>query len=772
MTKKYKIQGLDCANCACEVEEAVKKYDKVSDATLSFVSETLTVETKNGFSADKMFSLIYKVEPDVNGVDIDTNEVFAQGLDRTHSYACHGDHNHHNHSHKCNCGNHSHDHAHQKCHCGHLHEHKEHSCSCGDNCTCGQHHKHAAKPDIHNKTATVNPYAARVFGGTTALVVGVLISFLLPEYKHMGTAILLLGYFFCAFTVFKQTLKKVVKGNFFNEYSLMAIATIAALCLGELYEALIVMTLYQLGELLQNAAMKNSRASIRGLLESQEKNVEVKQNNSWITFDVEQINKDDIIRLKAGSKVPVDGILLGNTSIAMDTSQITGESLPKIIHPGDEVVAGYINSNFVVEMRAISTYNTSTVAQIVETIETATEKKSHTEKLTSKFAKIYTPIMFIIAVIVVIYGLITSQFNQCLYVAAEILIISCPCALVIAVPLIYFMGIGAAARNGIIVKGANVLEQVKNIDTITLDKTGTLTDGNFALLAVQVNAAAHMTTDELLEIVAHVESCSDHPLAKIIIRDSGCTINSSLVSDVTEKPGHGVSATFDGKRVLVGNAHFMEENNISFTGLGLEATIIHVAVNNVYMGAIVLGDSLKDDATSNIRDLTVDHKKECILLSGDSQKVVDEITRKVGVKEGYGDLRPRHKVEKIQELQQEHKVLFVGDGVNDGPALATANVGVAMGKNGTDVAIETADIVLLSDKISSLNILFDLAEYVHRVADTTIAIILSAKALILILSLLRTTTMWVAIFADVGLLLIALLSAGRINRRFPKIETK
>ena len=790
MVKKYKVKGLDCANCAREVEDAVKKYDKVEDASLSFMSETLTVHTKDGFDADAMWALAFKVEPDIRCVDMDTHEVFINEEDVEIEH--HHSHSHHGCGGSCKCGGH-HKEGH-KCSCGHTHEHEhdrehehEHKCS------CGHHHEHHDDDGFEEMThssvgaklsqyerqmkkekwcdSTQAKYYRYIAVAVISLIVGVVFHAIFP-FGYVQSAVFWIGYLLSAGSVLIQAYKRIVKGNLFNEYTLMAVATFAAACLGEYVEAIVVILLYQIGELLQYIATKKSRASIRALLETQDKQVEVKRDDNWISIPVEQVQKDEVIRLKAGSKVPVDGVLLGDADIVMDTSQITGEALPKVLRPSSEVVAGYINSNSVAEIRTTSTYDTSTIAQIVDTIETATEKKSHTEKLTGKFAKIYTPIMFAIAVAVIVYGLITNQITECMYVAAEILIISCPCALVISIPLIYFMGLGAAARNGIVVKGANVLEQVEDINVIALDKTGTLTDGNFTLLAVQVNASAHMTTDELLRIVAHIESCSDHPLAKIIVRDSGCTVDNSLVTDVVEKAGHGVSATFEGKKILAGNAHFLEENNIKFTNTSLEATVIHVAVDNVYMGAIILGDTLKEGASTIIRELTLDHKKECVLLSGDSQRVVSEIARKVGIKEGYGELRPRHKVDKIKELQKEQKLQFVGDGVNDGPALATANVGVAMGKNGTDVAIETADAVLLSDKISSLHILFDLAEYVHQVAKSTIAIIIIAKAAILVLSLLGIGTMWMAIFADVGLLLIALLSAGRINRRFPKIERK
>ena len=784
MTKKYKILGLDCANCAREVEEAVKKYDQVDDASLSFMSETLTVKTKKDFDVRSMLALAYKVEPDIKCIDLETNEVLLPDDDHnttkhhTHAHehackcsgACHCE-KHEHHEHQCNCGHeHHHHHSDEKhhCQCEHHHVNHDEEFEVMTHSSVGAKIYHYEKQMRREKWCdkTQAKYYTYIATALLALIVGSIFHAFVPV-GYVQEAVFWIGYLLSASSVLMQACKRIAKGNVFNEYTLMAVATIAAACLGEYVEAIVVILLYQIGELLQYTATKNSRASIRSLLESQDKHVEVKRHNKWVFVDATQVQKGDIFRIKVGGRVPVDGILLGDHAINMDTSQITGESLPRVIHPGKEVVAGYINTNIVVEVQATSTYNTSTIAQIVETIETATEKKSRTEKMTGKFAKIYTPIMFAIALAVVAYGVITNQFNHCLYIAAEILIISCPCALVIAIPLIYFLGLGVSAKHGIVVKGANVLEKVKDIDVIAFDKTGTVTDGNFAILAVQVNAAAHMTTDELLKIVAHVESYSDHPLAKILVRDCGCSIDQSLVADVCEKAGHGIAATYQGQRVLAGNTHYMEENNIRFTDLSLESTVIHVAVDDVYMGAVVLGDTLKMDANSQVKDLTKEHNKQCVLLSGDSQKVVNEVSRKIGIKEGYGDLRPRHKVDKIQELQKEHKVLFVGDGVNDGPAIASADVGVAMGKNGTDVAIETADVVLLTDKIASLHILFDIAEYVHEIAVNTITIILIAKVIILILSLCNIATMWLAIFADVGLLLIALLSANRVNHKFP-----
>ena len=765
MVKKYKVKGLDCANCAREVEEAVKKYDKVENATLSFMSETLTVTVADGFVPEEMFKFAYKVEPDIRCADMDTHEVYAN-YDDEHKPS---------HEHHCKCGG----------HCTHT-PHKEHRCNCGHNHSYQDYdlddyevmthvsagarfYRKAKKMERKEQwNAPEAKYGRSIAIAVIAFIIGIAAHFGCPN-EYASRVALLIGYVFSAWEIMVQATKRICKFNFFNEYTLMLVATIAAICLGENFEALIVVLLYQIGELLQFIATKRSRASIRSILESQEKYIEVKKNDTWVVTPVENIKIGDILRLKSGTSAPVDGILCCDKEIAMNTSAITGESVPRIIQPNEEIVAGYINDSTVIEMRATSTYDTSTVAQIVETIENATEKKSNTEKLTSKFAKIYTPIMFALALIVIIVGLLTNNSTTALYIACEILIISCPCALVIAIPLIYFMGLGAAARQGIVVKGANTLEKVAHIDTIALDKTGTLTDGNFTLLAVQVNSAASMTTDELLEIVAHVESYSNHPLAKILVRESNCIIDPAAVTDVTEIPGNGVVATYNGKKILAGNAQLMAANNIAFTGLGLGATIIHVAVDGTYMGAIVMGDTLKTDASTNIHQLTQQHNKNCVLLSGDSQKVASEVAQRVHIGTAFGDLKPQDKTEKIRELQKQkdHTVLFVGDGINDGPALATADVGVAMGKNGTDVAIESADAVLLSDKLSSLHVLFDVAEYVHSIATSTIVLIMIIKVAILIVSLLGYTTMWMAIFADVGLLLLSLLSASTIAKKFP-----
>ena len=763
MVKKYKVKGLDCANCAREVEEAVKKYDKVENATLSFMSETLTVTAAEGFVPEEMFKFAYKVEPDIRCADMDTHEVYAN-YDNEHNS---------NHELHCACGGHcSHNHHKEHgCNCGHSHSHRDHDLDDYEVMTHAsagaRFYRKAKKMERKEKwNAPEAKYGRSITIAVVAFIIGIAAHFGCPN-TYASSVALLLGYVFSAWEIFVQSAKRICKCNFFNEYTLMAVATVAAICLGEHFEALIVVLLYQVGELLQFIATKRSRASIRSILESQDKHIEVKKNDVWVVTPVENIKIGDILRLKSGTSVPVDGVLCHDKEISMNTSAITGESVPRTIQPNEEIVAGYINDNVAVEMRATSTYDTSTIAQIVEAIENATEKKSNTEKLTSRFAKIYTPIMFAIALTVILAGILSNNFSACLYIACEILIISCPCALVIAIPLIYFMGLGAAARQGIVVKGANTLEKVARVNTIALDKTGTLTDGNFTLLAVQVNSAAFMTTDELLEIVAHVESYSNHPLAKILVRESNCTIDPTLVTDVTEIPGNGIVATYKGKKILAGNAQLMEVNNIAFTGLGLGATVIHVAVDSTYMGAIVMGDTLKTDASTNIHQLTQQHNKSCVLLSGDSQKVVSEVAQKVHIETAFGDLKPHDKTEKIKELQKDHTVLFVGDGINDGPALATADVGVAMGKNGTDVAIESADAVLLSDKLSSLHILFDVAEYVHSVATSTIALIIIIKVAILMASLLGYATMWMAIFADVGLLLLSLLSASTIAKKFP-----
>lgn len=579
----------------------------------------------------------------------------------------------------------------------------------------------------------------------------------------LNLLVLLISFVLAGGDVVKRAARNIFRGNVFDENFLMAIASIGAFLIGEAPEGVAVMLFYQVGEAFQDYAVGQSRRSIASLMDLRPDYANVKVEDELIKKDPEDVKPGDIIVVKPGEKVPLDGIVLeGNTMV--DTSALTGESVPREITSGSELLSGCININGVVTVRVTKEYEESTVAKILELVENASSKKSKSEKFITRFARYYTPTVVIIAAVLAILPplLIKGEtFSDWIYRALSFLVVSCPCALVISVPLSFFGGIGGASKKGILVKGSNYLEALAKTEIVVFDKTGTLTKGVFQVQEVH---AKGISKEELLKVAAYAESYSNHPISHSLKLAFNEEINNDKIQDVEEISGHGVSATIDGKKVLAGNAKLMKGNNISFIDNELAGTVVHVAIDDKYAGYILIADEIKKDSVEAISSLR-HHTKEIVMLTGDTKTSGEKTAKELGVTKIYSELLPGDKVSKVEELlNQKSKngtLAFVGDGINDAPVLARADIGIAMGGLGSDAAIEAADIVIMTDEPSKIVSAIKVSKKTLSIAKQNIIFAIGVKLLILLLSAMGYATMWAAVFADVGVTFIAVLNSFR-----------
>ncbi len=568
------------------------------------------------------------------------------------------------------------------------------------------------------------------------------------------------------FPVLKEAFGSISKGEIFSEFLLMSIATIGAFAIGEYPEGVAVMLFYAIGEVFQTLAVKRAKANIKTLLDQRPDTVTVLQNNEPKTVKAETVNIGDIIQLKAGEKLGLDGELLSETA-SFNTAALTGESKPDTKSKGDTVLAGMINLNTVSQIKVTTAYTDSKLSKILELVQNATAQKAPTELFIRKFAKIYTPIVVFLAVaICVLPMLIVSEyvFRDWLYRALVFLVISCPCALVISIPLGYFGGIGAASRNGILFKGSNFLDIIANIQNVVMDKTGTLTKGVFDVQ--EVNIKTEFNKDEILQMVNALESQSTHPVATAIQKYVG-NVNASIqLTNVEEIAGYGLKANINGKEILVGNFKLMDKFDIPYdvNTDELVYTVIAIAYGNKFVGYLTIADEIKEDAQEAVNKLH-SMKVKTTMLSGDKTAVVKFIAGKLGIDNAFGDLLPEDKVNKVKEIKDRNEtVAFVGDGVNDAPVVALSNVGIAMGGLGSDATIETADVVIQNDEPSKIAMAINIGKQTKRIVWQNIGLAFTVKAVVLILGAGGLATMWEAVFADVGVALLAILNAVRIQR--------
>ena len=574
-----------------------------------------------------------------------------------------------------------------------------------------------------------------------------------------------IAYLLAGRKVLDLAFRKSKRGDIFNEFVLMSVATIGAFIIGEYEEGVAVMVFYQIGEWFQDAAVNNAKRSIKALLDIRPDEVTVIRNNAPLIADPSIVELNETIQVKPGEKVALDGELLSENA-SFNTAALTGESKPDTKYKGEAIFAGMINLNTVAEIKVKSLFKDSKLSKILEMVQDATARKSQTQLFISRFAKVYTPIVFFLAIAVcfVPYFFVADYvFQTWFYRALVFLVISCPCALVVSIPLGYFGGIGLASRHGILFKGGNFLDVMTKINAVVMDKTGTLTKGVFKVQKVVAN---RIDEKELIKLTAALEKNSTHPIAKAITDYAGDTTNGVKTEDVEEISGHGLKGKVEGKNVLAGNIKLLKKYSISYPS-DLETivdTIVVVAVNNQYTGYITIADEIKEDAVQAIKDMH-DLKIKTVMLSGDKQSVVDEVAKAVGIDEAYGDLLPEGKVEKVQQLKDAGKhIAFVGDGVNDAPVVALADAGIAMGGLGSDATIETADIVIQNDQPSKIVTAIKIGKITRSIVWQNITIAMVIKVIVLILGAGGIATLWEAVIADVGVALLAILNAVRIQR--------
>jgi Cd2+/Zn2+-exporting ATPase len=576
----------------------------------------------------------------------------------------------------------------------------------------------------------------------------------------------IVAYIPVGFPVLKEAFESISKGEIFSEFLLMSIATIGAFAIGEYPEGVAVMLFYAIGEVFQTLAVKRAKANIKTLLDQRPDTVTVLQNNEAKTVKAETVNIDDIIQLKSGEKLGLDGELLSETA-SFNTAALTGESKPDTKQKGEIVLAGMINLNTVSQIKVTTAYKDSKLSKILELVQNATAQKAPTELFIRKFAKVYTPIVVFLAVAICVLPMLFVSdyvFRDWLYRALVFLVISCPCALVISIPLGYFGGIGAASRNGILFKGSNFLDIIANIQNVVMDKTGTLTKGVFHVQ--EVNIKTEFNKDEILQMVNALESQSTHPVATAIQKYVGNVNTSIQLTNVEEIAGHGLKANINGKELLVGNFKLMDKFNISYdvNTDELVYTVIAIAYDKKFAGYLTIADEIKEDAQDAVNKLH-SMKVKTTMLSGDKTSVVKFIADKLGIDNAFGDLLPVDKVNKVKEIKDKNEtVAFVGDGVNDAPVVALSNVGIAMGGLGSDATIETADVVIQNDEPSKIAMAINIGKQTKRIVWQNIGLAFTVKAAVLILGAGGLATMWEAVFADVGVALLAILNAIRIQR--------
>lgn len=731
MEIKLVLSGLDCANCANKIEAKVNKINGIKNASLNFSTTVLTVEInkeeeKNNIT-NEIKAIVKKLEPHVKVSEKADNKDIDSSRAKCTSSCCTNSHEHENH---------------EKEQHGHTHEFKENN----------------------------NGFLGYL-KDNLLLIIGAIVYIIALAYKSnenlLSFILFGISYLIIGGEVILSAIKNIIRGEVFDENFLMSIATIGAFFIGEYPEAVAVMLFYQIGEVFQGYAVNRSRKSISSLMNIRADYANVLRDGKEIKVSPEEVLIGEFIVVKPGERVPLDGTILEGTSF-IDTSALTGESVPREVTIGNEILSGSINNNGVLKVKVDKEFGESTVARILELVENASNKKAPTEKFITKFAKIYTPIVVTIAALVAIIPpmiIKDATFSDWLYKALSILVVSCPCALVVSIPLGFFSGIGAASKKGILVKGGNYLEALKDSEIVVFDKTGTLTKGIFEVTEIN---AKNISKEELLEITAMGESHSNHPIAISIAKAYGKEVNKDEIKDYKEISGHGIEVTIRKNDVLLGNSKLMKINNIGYDDIDSIGTIVHVAINGEYKGNIVISDEIKGNVKEALVELKEVGIKKTIMLTGDNRSVADKVAKDIGIDEVYSELLPGDKVSKVEEIlnkrRSKGKVLFVGDGINDAPVLARADIGVAMGGIGSDAAIEAADVVLMKDKIEEISEAIRVSRRTNKILWQNIIFSLGVKIIVMLLVVLGLTNMWAAVFADVGVTLIAVLNSMRIIR--------
>ena len=707
VTKVYLLKGLDCPNCSAKIEKEVGELDGVTSSTVNLMNQTLTVQAGTSVAAsllDTVTTIVHSHEPDV--------EVSEKQLEATAPV---------------------------------------------------KKDEKAAVYNDEDKKRTI-----RLAVGAVVYAIGMALTVFAKLPTLAELAFLIVAYVILGWDVVWQAVKNITRGQVFDEHFLMSVSTIGAFAIGEYPEAVAVMLFYQVGEFFQSLAVKRSRKSISDLMDICPDSATVKRNGVLQVVSPESVAVGEIIVVKPGEKIPLDGIVVDGESM-LDTKALTGESVPRSIRKGDEALSGCINQSGLLTLKVTKSFGESTVSKIIDLVENASARKAPTENFITTFARYYTPVVVgMAAVLAIIPPLVLGGgWSEWLRRGFVFLIVSCPCALVISIPLTFFGGIGAASKRGVLVKGSNYLEALNKVSVVVFDKTGTLTKGVFEV--ANIIPAAGYQKEQVLEYAAQAESYSNHPIAKSILATYGKPIDQKQFSGFEEISGHGISVMVQGKKVLAGNSKLMESEKIAYAACDAAGTKFYVAADGSYVGCILIADEVKPDSKCAIAELKKIGVEKTVMLTGDDERIGKSVADELGLDAYYAQLLPDQKVEKLEMLdkqkRQGSKLAFVGDGINDAPVLARADVGIAMGGLGSDAAIEAADVVLMTDEPSKLVEAIDVAKATKRIVMQNIVIALGIKSVFLVLGALGMAGMWEAVFGDVGVTIIAVLNAMRILKK-------
>ena len=707
VTKVYLLKGLDCPNCSAKIEKEVGELDGVTSSTVNLMNQTLTVQAGTSVAAsllDTVTTIVHSHEPDV--------EVSEKQLEATAPV---------------------------------------------------KKDEKAAVYNDEDKKRTI-----RLAVGAVVYAIGMALTVFAKLPTLAELAFLIVAYVILGWDVVWQAVKNITRGQVFDEHFLMSVSTIGAFAIGEYPEAVAVMLFYQVGEFFQSLAVKRSRKSISDLMDIRPDSATVKRNGVLQVVSPESVAVGEIIVVKPGEKIPLDGIVVDGESM-LDTKALTGESVPRSIRKGDEALSGCINQSGLLTLKVTKSFGESTVSKIIDLVENASARKAPTENFITTFARYYTPVVVgMAAVLAIIPPLVLGGgWSEWLRRGFVFLIVSCPCALVISIPLTFFGGIGAASKRGVLVKGSNYLEALNKVSVVVFDKTGTLTKGVFEV--ANIIPAAGYQKEQVLEYAAQAESYSNHPIAKSILATYGKPIDQKQFSGFEEISGHGISVMVQGKKVLAGNSKLMESEKIAYSACDAAGTKVYVAADGSYVGCILIADEVKPDSNRAIAELKKIGVEKTVMLTGDDERIGKSVADELGLDAYYAQLLPDQKVEKLEMLdkqkRQGSKLAFVGDGINDAPVLARADVGIAMGGLGSDAAIEAADVVLMTDEPSKLVEAIDVAKATKRIVMQNIVIALGIKSVFLVLGALGMAGMWEAVFGDVGVTIIAVLNAMRILKK-------
>ena len=602
------------------------------------------------------------------------------------------------------------------------------------------------------------------------LIIGTILYLIAVIGDFKGALALILfvaSYLLIGGKVVLTAIKNIARGQLFDENFLMTVATIGAFSISEYPEAVAVMLFYEIGETIQGYAVNKSRSSISSLMDIRADYANIIIDGKEKRVSPETVQVEDIILVKPGEKIPLDGIVVEGESF-VDTSALTGESVPRKVVVNDEILSGGINTNGVLKVKVTKKFGESTVSKILEMVENAANKKANTEKFITKFAKVYTPIVVALAILIAVVPSIfikDALFSTWLYRALVFLVVSCPCALVVSVPLGFFAGIGGASKKGVLVKGSNYLELLKDLETVVFDKTGTLTEGVFTVTEINTN---NIQKEKLIEVAAMAESFSNHPIAISIIKEYGKEIDKEVIEEYEEIAGHGIKAVINNEEILIGNAKLMNQFNISYNEVDSIGTVVYCAINGEFKGSIVISDKIKENAAEALINLKAAGVKKTVMLTGDNKKTAEKVGEKVNIDEVHSELLPLGKVKEVEKLlkasNKNGRLAFVGDGVNDAPVLARADIGIAMGGIGSDAAIEAADVVLMKDDINALVDAINVSKKTNKILWQNIIFALGVKVIIMVLGTFGIANMWTAVFADVGVTIIAIINSTRCFR--------